>query len=92
MKSKSLKMVGLSSGWLHSDQERLLIKVCEYEGQRTSICIGRSESERERASEDLGCPPDAFLAEERKVGSVEMGVRGSRWVGWKEGKEENKKE
>ena len=50
------------------------------------------ERERERESEDLGCPPDAFLAEERKVGSVEMGVRGSRWVGWKEGKEENKKE
>ena len=48
MKSKSLKMVGLTSGWLHSDQERLLIKVCEFEGQRTSICIGRSERERER--------------------------------------------
>ena len=41
-------MVGLRSDWLHCDQERLLIKVCEFEGQRTSICIGRSERERER--------------------------------------------
>ena len=85
-------MVGLRSDWLHSDRERLLIKVCEYEGQRRRRCSGWSERDRERASEDLGCPPDVFLAEERKVGSVEMGVRGSRWVGWKEGKEENKKE
>ena len=48
VKSKSLKMVGLSSGWVHTDQERLLIKVCEFGRQRTSICIGRSERERER--------------------------------------------
>ena len=48
MKSKSLKMVGLSSGWLHSDQERLPIKVCEFGKQRTIICMGRSERERER--------------------------------------------
>jgi hypothetical protein len=41
-------MVGLTSGWLHCDQERLLIKLCEFEGQRGRRCIGRSERERER--------------------------------------------
>ena len=53
--------------------------------------VGRREREREPAR-TWAAHPMPFFAEERKVGSVEMGVRGSRWVGWKEGKEENKKE
>ena len=40
MKSKSLKMVGLRSDWVERGRGRVVVKMCEYEGEWGSIWRG----------------------------------------------------